>query len=220
MTEGLRLYLVRHGEADLASPLLPPVPPEEEGRRALGRIDLPLSRRGEEQARRLAEGLARVPLDRILSSPLLRARRTGEILAEGRGIAPEIRPELSEIHLGEWEGLPFRAIRSAFPELSAARDRDLWGFPHPGGESFADVADRALPLLRELAADPGGARRVLLTAHSGLFRVLLASLLGLPFERAFRLRQDPCGLHLLELRPRGDFEILCLNRTVSFPGDF
>ena len=71
----MKLYLIRHGETDY-----------NKMKRNQGQIDIPLNEYGRELARKTREGLAEVPFDLCLCSPLSRARETAEIILEGRDI--------------------------------------------------------------------------------------------------------------------------------------
>src|SRR4051812_16360442 len=90
-----RLYLLRHGETDWNA----------EGR-LLSFTDQPLNDRGERQAARLAEDLAGICWDRAVSSPLVRARRTAEVVLAARKDAPPLSLDerLREMDFGPYEG--------------------------------------------------------------------------------------------------------------------
>ena len=90
-----RIYLIRHGETDWNA--------EE---RLLSRTDVPLNAMGERQAHDLAAALAAVPWDRAITSPLIRARRTAQILLAARPDAPDlvVDDRLVEMDFGPYEG--------------------------------------------------------------------------------------------------------------------
>lgn len=187
----LTLVLTRHGLTTRSQP-----------EQHLGQhLDIGLSAAGRAQATWLAQRLAGVPFERVVSSPLLRALETARIVAPGREV--ETDPRLLELDYGGWEGLTYEQI--------AARDgaaRRLWeldpaGLACPGGESGNDVATRVrgfLETLIEAAADPAepADHRVLAVAHSSTNRILLCVALGVPV-RDFRRRfaQDPANLTVL-----------------------
>jgi len=193
-----RLYLLRHGRA-----LVP-----DSKRRFIGRTDLPLSPEGSREAEALGALLAGIPFDALYASDLARAVQTARAVVRG-GVKAEIslEPRIREIDLGEWEGLEIEAVRKNQPEAFEARGLDFEGFRPPGGESFGDLAKRALPFFEGLAEDSGN---VLVVGHSGVFRVLLASVLGIPVRKTFLFGQDPCGLHVLS-GPGGDLAVERLN---------
>ncbi len=194
-----RMLLVRHGD-----PRLP-----AEGKVFLGsRSDVPLAPEGISRMERLREHLENFPLDRIVTSPLRRARESATLLAEGRSLAVEVDPALREIDLGEWDGLPFATVRARDPEGFAERGRRLADFRPPGGESFRDLAARVAPHLTHLLATSSG--NLLLVAHAGVFHAMICTLLNLPLERLFLLTQSYGGVHLLD-DLRGEWRVKRLN---------
>ena len=89
----MKLYLIRHGETDY-----------NKMKRNQGQIDIPLNEYGRELAEKTREGLAEVPFDLCLCSPLSRARETAEIILEGRDIPIITDERLIEISFGRYEG--------------------------------------------------------------------------------------------------------------------
>lgn len=185
------LWLVRHGA-------LPPNPE----RRFAGALDLPLSAVGRAQIRGLARDFAPVFKNHcpaaVLCSDLERCRETAAILAhaactagaDGKGASIPLHADadLREINLGSWQGLTPQEVEEAFPGQYARRGKDLAHFRPPGGESFADVQRRALAALtRWRALYPEG--QLLLAAHAGVNRTLLARYLALPLHTVLRIPQ-------------------------------
>lgn len=172
------MILLRHGETEWS----------RNGRHT-GRTDLPLTGRGEEQARALASLVRGRPLGLVLVSPALRARRTAELagLTELAGhTAYEIDPDLWEWDYGGYEGVTTSAIREARPGWYLWRDGVVPGDAGHPGESAAEVgarADRVIGRARAVGGD------VVVVAHGHFLRVLCARWLGLPAQdgRLFRL---------------------------------
>jgi broad specificity phosphatase PhoE len=187
----VELYLVRHGETEWSR-----------ARRHTGRTDVPLNRVGEAEAAALGEHLKGLEVDRVLSSPLVRATATARLA--GFGDRLETTEALLEFDYGEYEGLTSRQIRATRPGWDLFRDGC------PGGETVADAAARARPLLEELAGDPGTGRaggvpggseavggRVLLFGHGHQLRILTACYLGLPPDAARHLFLGTASLSVL-----------------------
>ena len=151
------VYLVRHGETAWTK-----------SRQHTGLTDIPLTQRGERDARKLGEHLRGSSVARVFTSPLQRAKRTCELA--GFGAAADVDPDFVEWDYGEYEGLTTAQIRQKRPGWQLFRDGC------PGGESVADVgarADRVIARLRALDRDA-------LVFSSGHFmRVLAARWLGL-----------------------------------------
>ena len=184
---GAMIWLVRHAQAQGAQGLY------------IGSTDLPLSDEGQNQARALAQGMAGLGLKALYSSPLRRAQDTAAPLARACGLATvNLVPELAEIHMGSWEGLSMEEIRQEQPEAHAARGRDFAGFRTPGGETFAEVAVRAL---RGLAKMAGGPRPCAVVTHAGVIRVLLCHVCSFGLNELFRFKPDPA--HAWGLEPNG-----------------
>src|ERR1700676_4448098 len=132
-----QIYLARHGET--AGPL---------SKQHTGLTDIPLTERGERNARRLGERLNGLTFARVLTSPLRRAHRTCELA--GFGAAAVVDPELVEWNYGAYEGRTTADIQKERPGWILFRDGC------PGGESVADVgarADRVIARLRAINGD-------------------------------------------------------------------
>ena len=158
MSETLPIaYLARHGETAWTL-----------SGQHTGLTDLPLTARGERNARSLGERLNGLRFAKVLSSPLQRALRTCELA--GFGDAAEVDRDLVEWDYGRYEGL-----RSA--EILAQRpDWDLFRDGCPGGESPEDVAaraDRVVQRTRSIADN------VLLFSSGHFLRVVAARWLAL-----------------------------------------
>lgn len=152
------IYLARHGETawSLAG-------------QHTGLTDLPLTERGEQNARRLAERLKEHSFARVFTSPLQRATRTCELA--GFGTIAEIDPDLVEWNYGQYEGLRTKEILEKNPGWQLFRDGCL------GGESVTDAsarADRVIQRLRAIDAD------ALLFSSAHFLRILAARWLDLP----------------------------------------
>lgn len=183
--ERLRLYLIRHGEVEAAA-----------SGTLLGRTDTPLSERGLEQSRQLAEGLSTARLSAVYSSDLQRARMTAEIIAQ-RNLKVQQSSAWREIDMGEWEGRTLAALHEEAPGLVAQLFADPASFEYPSGESFAAFTARVqTPLDQLLIAHRNG--EVALVAHGGVCRAIMGSVLGMPAHNWLRLAQDYGCLNVID----------------------
>ena len=115
-----------------------------------GQLDVPLRPSGREAAEALARRLSGVRVDRIISSPMLRALETAQFVARGRPV--EVDERLRELDYGRWEGLTYAEVEAHDPELRTRWEHDPGSTHSPGGESGDDVAARVLGFLVELIA--------------------------------------------------------------------
>jgi broad specificity phosphatase PhoE len=169
------LHLVRHGETTLAGSGV-----------IAGRLDVPLSARGEAQARAAAALLANQPLAAVVASPLARARATAAPIAAAHGLAVELDPDLRELDFGAAEGLTFEELELRAPETAAAWVARPHEVVFPGGEGLRDVAARALRAVRAVLRRHGG-REVAIISHAGPIRALLGLARGLEPTAALAL---------------------------------
>lgn len=158
----MRIFVIRHAEAD------PPCPPLLE--------DPPLSAAGYSQAAQLAFSLRGCKLDRVVCSPMQRAMETARALAQVLD-APLVRePDLVEIAMGalapwgpdeqrEWASITARWQVGEFDTGC------------PGGESLNDLIRRVRPVITRLVADPYE-HGFALVAHAVVNGVILSTLCG------------------------------------------
>ncbi|MDP9468818.1 MAG: histidine phosphatase family protein [Chloroflexota bacterium] len=193
------LFLVRHA----------PTKASQEGRNLGQGSDPPLSVRGLRLAARLGALLARevATLDpgaiRLVTSPARRCRQTARAVSAGQSSPPrvEVAAGLIEIDYGRWEGLTAGEAAARDPELRATWEADPFATRTPGGESGADVAARAFPILSEIRGwlEEDSTRCAVVVAHNHVNRLWLTALLGWPMSDYRRwLAQDPAGYSLVE----------------------
>jgi len=151
------VYLARHGETAWTLT----------GQHT-GRTDLPLTERGELNARRLAERLSGIEFAKVFTSPLRRAMRTCELAGFGAVAATD--PDLVEWDYGQYEGRRTVDIHRERPDWQLFRDGC------PGGESPLDVAARADRVVRRVRAVAGN---VLLFSSGHFLRVLATRWVGI-----------------------------------------
>ena len=196
-----RILLVRHGECA----------GNREGR-FRGRVDFPLNETGLAQARALAGALKSVPLDRIFTSPLLRARQTADCLAEGRDLPVEVREGFTNVALGPWEGRLKEEIAQECPV-----EWSLW-LHHPErlrlpqGETLGDVARRALSNLEHLVRTYPGSTFAVVT-HRTVLKPLLATCLGMAEPSFWRTHVETASISRLRHTPRQGYCLTGLNDT-------
>ena len=156
--EGLPLvYLARHGETAWSL-----------SGQHTGLTDLPLTERGDRNARRLGERLRGLTFARVLTSPLQRARRTCELA--GFAQVAEVCDDLVEWNYGQYEGRRTPEILTERPDWQLFRDGC------PGGESPGQIAARADRVIAKVREVQGN---VLLFSSGHFLRVLAARWLGL-----------------------------------------
>jgi broad specificity phosphatase PhoE len=169
-----QLWLVRHGETEWSA-----------SGRHTSRTDLDLTEAGVEAARSVADKLRGTSFARVLSSPLLRARRTAELAGAG---SPDLVGDLREWDYGADEGLTTAQIRESRPGWTVWRDGPQ------GGETCTAVgarADRVIELVRAVDGP------VLAFSHGHFSRVLGARWLGLEVTDGAHLTLSTASVSVL-----------------------
>jgi broad specificity phosphatase PhoE len=165
------IYLVRHGESEMN------VVPHLSHRMA----DLPLTERGQQQARLLAARLAAHRLAGIVTSPLRRARQTADAIADVTGGQIRVAEALREINCGDLDGRSDAEAWTATRAIYARWNRGERETTFPGGESHRELCARLAGVVREIVqAHPH--EDVAVVGHGGLFWFALPEVCGLPLD--------------------------------------
>jgi len=146
-----------------------------------GHADFPLTEKGRIQARTLAKRWCTegITFDRVISSPLLRARETAEIICAGLGSPLEFDPDWMEIDNGMLTGLTPDEGRGDAPRSDFFTPYTRWGV---NGESRWEVYLRAGRNIQKLIDHP--AERTLVVSHGGILNMVLYAILGIPPQAA------------------------------------
>lgn len=175
MAAPAQIAVVRHGQTEWSL-----------NGRHTGTTDIPLTDDGRAEARASAPLVQAMQVDRVVCSPLQRARETCALLE--LGLEPTIDPDLVEWNYGVYEGITTKEIRETVPDWT------VWFGGCPEGEAPDEVAarvDRVIATAREA----GGT--TLVVAHGHVLRVLTARWLGLAPQDGRFFRLDTATVSLL-----------------------
>lgn len=188
---GCRIYLIRHGETANA------------GRVCFnGHFDVGLSPRGTRQLEELGESFRDIPLSAVYSSDLQRTRLSAAPIARPHGLSPIPCPELRELSFGDWEGLSIEEVEKRYPGQLEKRLSDIENFSVTGGETFEQLRARVTPKFEDIVARHAQGNLVIV-AHGGVNRVILAHLLDIPVKHFFRIQQDYGGVNIIQYYETG-----------------
>ena len=196
-----RLVLVRHGATAHSAQ-----------RRFSGRNDLPLDETGREQARALAERVARLKdVAAVVSSPLPRAIQTAGTIAERLGMAVDPVDDLAETDFGVFEGLTVAEARARYPEEFAAWTDSPDAAP-PRGESFAAVARRVRRARESMIAEHPE-QTVVAVTHVTPIKTLVRLALDAPPAALFRIHLDTASISTVDYFADGSSSVRLVNDT-------
>jgi len=154
----------------------------------------------------------------ILSSDLDRCVKTAQMICkeqEKNEECVETCSALREQHFGDWQGLTFDEAK----EVDQSAYQLFWENPAvnapPSGESFDDVRKRVVKARKEISSR-NTEENILVVAHAGTIRAMLAEALGMPSEKALLFNVDPLSLTKLTLfreEQCDSWQINWINRT-------
>ena len=195
--------LARHGVTDFT------VAGRLDGR---GGADPSLNAQGRRQALATAAAVRALIGDtpvRVVTSSLRRAVETGAAIADELGARSQIDDGWDEQGFGDWDGktMGFLAGRNPQELLRFRQDRD---YSPPGGETHAQLEARVLAAFERATADGG---TVIVAGHRKPIITLLAHVLGIPYERIWRLATAPASLTAVEIWADGGASVAIVNDT-------
>lgn len=187
--------LVRHGESIWNA--------ED---RFTGWIDVPLSPKGEEEARQAGRLLKKYEFQIAYTSALSRAQKTLDLMLEEMGVdIPIIRDQaLNERFYGDLQGLNKEKMRELHSPEIVKLWRRSYDIPPPGGEALKDTAARTIPFFeRAIMGDIRQGKNVLVSAHGNSNRAIVMMLENLSKEDVLSLNLGTGVPYLYEISEEG-----------------
>jgi probable phosphoglycerate mutase len=167
---GMNILFTRHGES------------EANVQQIISNRDLPhkLTTLGISQALALAETLTTWNVKKVLTSPIVRAKETGSLIAKKLGVPLSVSPALCEFDCGKMEGRGDEGAWRAHEAVTRAwdEDQDYDCRILPDGESFNDMKVRFLPFLANIIAEKDQPGDILLVSHGGMLHQMLPVILA------------------------------------------
>ena len=201
-----RLILVRHGATA-----------HNVENRFSGANALPLSDLGEQQAKQLADRLATFSaIGLVASSPLLRARRTADAIADRLGLPVVVVEGFTELNFGAWEGLTYHEVVREWPDewVQWSTKPDV---APPEGESISDLTRRVRRARDEIVSRVPDGQAVVVT-HVTPIKALLRVALDAPTSALFRFHLDPASLSIVDYFFDGASSVRLVNDTSHLDG--
>ncbi|MCG8346918.1 MAG: histidine phosphatase family protein [Chloroflexales bacterium] len=202
----MQLILIRHGETDWNVTL-----------QYQGHAQVPLNERGREQAQLAAGRLKHNRAVALYASDIVRAWETAQIIGDTLGLTPQTMPELREIDVGRWEGLTPEQLYRQFPDHMQEYERDPARTVRLGGESYAQLQERALVALQRIQETHQHDETILAVSHGGTIRALLCHVIGLDLGYFGRMWLDNGSLTELRYGKHG-WRLYRLNDAAHLEG--
>jgi broad specificity phosphatase PhoE len=198
----MNIYLLRHGETSW-----------NREHRLQGIRNIPLSRAGIRQTRRSADWFGKIGVTRIVTSPLIRAQRTAQILGEGTSQVHLVDDRLREIDHGRWTGLRLASIEHRFPHEFAAWNLAPETLRLPASESLKDVYRRSTDVLMDALKDCANGN-LLMVSHGVVNALLLCAALGASLSRIREFSLPNLAASILRVEQR---RVIAVERQIYVP---
>ncbi|HCS09813.1 MAG TPA: histidine phosphatase family protein [Clostridiales bacterium] len=202
-----KIYLTRHGETVW-----------NRQHRFQGHKNSELTDKGILAAELLADRIEDIELDYIVSSPLLRAYNTAEIVRGNKDIEIIKLNGLKEINLGDFEGMSYADIKKEHTELLTEIEKDPFNNRYPNGENLQEFYKRVVKAFLEVI-DKHRNKTILIVAHGGTLKCIEA------YIRKFKLSSDwmgnvvkNCSLSYIEVDENNKIKEIFYNDTKHLEG--
>ncbi|KGM99183.1 alpha-ribazole phosphatase [Clostridium botulinum] len=181
------LYLARHGESELNVTGV-----------YFGATNCPLTQKGKNQCIELREKLSDVKFDVIITSPLIRAFHSSELISNVLREDIIVMNGLMELDFGAWEGMHYKDIEEKY-----SSQWELWikawvNASPPNGESFKDFYTRVKISLENILSKYKD-KKILVVCHQGTLRVIASILLDMNINGYWRFAFDYGKYSLFEI---------------------
>ncbi|MEW6230633.1 MAG: histidine phosphatase family protein, partial [Bacillota bacterium] len=180
--------------------------------RLQGSRDVPLCDAGRRDARMVASRLVTSKVERLLTSPLKRARETAEIIGSVIGVRVEVAPELCEMSFGAFEGKSHDEIEAISPGFKKEWMTSPTTVVFPGGESLAELEARCVGFIKKVACEAEHAKAIAFVSHGQVIRTLLCWALGLGQNARNRFTVQCGSISVLEM-DGAHVKLISLNET-------
>ncbi|TET48277.1 MAG: histidine phosphatase family protein [Dehalococcoidia bacterium] len=159
-----------------------------------GQIDIDLNETGVKQAELLSGYLSTSAIAAVYSSPLKRALKTAEIIAQPHKLKVDVEPDLIDFNFGKWQGLSHQEVKEKYRDLYATWITHPEQVRMPDGEALEDVSKRVIRVRNKVIENHRGT--VVIVGHRVVNKVMICTLLGLDNSHFWKIRQDTCGISI------------------------
>jgi probable phosphoglycerate mutase len=151
------------------------------------------------QAERVAEEVAKLKSDVLISSPLARTRQTAEVIARTTGLKVIFDKDWYELSFGSWDGKSIEEVK--------AEDADGYqdwlnssAYRPGGGESYDEAQIRVEAAIEKVVAEYPG-KKVIIVTHNGVIKSAANIAIGGPNDGVFHMDATPCSISSISIWP-------------------
>jgi phosphoserine phosphatase len=198
------IYLIRHGQTEYNDKSI-----------FRGQLDIPLNSYGIGQAESVGKALETVDFDAIYTSPLIRAKRTAEIISKHQSKKKniDIENDFTDLNYGAWQAKSHKEVKNNYPQLYYEWGTRPYNIQIPGGESLYEVQKRSFNGLKKIINKNNG-KIICIVSHRVINKLLISKILGIPKTGFWKIRQDTGCINIIEYQDK-KFIIIKLNYNTN-----
>jgi len=198
------IYLIRHGQTEYNDKSI-----------FRGQLDIPLNSYGISQAESIGKALAAVGFDAIYTSPLIRAKKTAEIINKYQAnmININIENDFTDLNYGIWQAKSHEEVKKTYPKLYYEWQTSPYNTQIPGGESLYDAQKRSFNGLKKIINKNNG-KIICVVSHRVINKLLISKILGIQKTGFWKIRQDTGCINIIEYSNK-KFTVIKLNYNVN-----
>ncbi len=183
-----KLIIIRHGET-----------PWNKEKIFRGRANIELSSEGIKQAQLLAKRLESFKIKVIYTSPLKRAKKTAEIIAQAQNIPVKVVNEFIDISYGKWEGLSLKEVEKKDKKFYHKWLTHPEQVKFPQGENLNEVKKRVLPAINKII-EKSKEEVIAIVSHRVVNKIIILSLLGLSEAHFWKIKHDVAAFSVFSIK--------------------
>ena len=198
------IYLIRHGQTEYNDKSI-----------FRGQLDIPLNSYGISQAESIGKALEAVDFDAIYTSPLIRAKKTAEIISKYQSKKKNINIEndFTDLNYGAWQAKSHEEVKNNYSQLYYEWGTRPYNIQIPGGESLYEAQKRSFNGLKKIINNNSG-KIICIVSHRVINKLLISKILGIPKTGFWKIRQDTGCINIIEYKDK-KFTIIKLNYNAN-----
>jgi len=180
-----------------------------------GQLDIPLNSYGISQAESIGKTLRVIGFDAIYTSPLIRAKKTAEIINkyQDKKFSINVEYNFTDLNYGRWQAKSHEEVKNNYPKLYYEWETSPYNTQIPGGESLYDAQKRSWNGLKNLI-DNSKDKIICIVSHRVINKLLISKILGIPKTGFWKIRQDTGCINIIEYSNK-KFTVIKLNYNAN-----
>jgi len=198
------IYLIRHGQTEYNDKNI-----------FRGQLDISLNSYGISQAESIGKALEVIGFDTIYTSPLIRAKKTAEIIHkyQDKKLSMNIENNFTDLNYGRWQGENHEEVKNNYPKLYYEWETSPYNTQISGGESLYDAQKRSWNGLKKII-DNSKDKIICIVSHRVINKLLISKILDIPKTGFWKIRQDTGCINIIEYSNK-KFTVIKLNYNAN-----